>query len=133
MHIGGEGIFGQSFFYLDQSLLPAARWIYDRIHGPLARDRSRWDDTRGGTVWSFLLYPAGVAEQTPLEFYEWHRAHVDQHGIGITSFRNQFEDETDILSQFKARLFTAVGHDGPDGLGFRIIGNDTAWVVGGGA
>jgi hypothetical protein len=132
MHISGEGIYGQSFFYLDQSLHPAARWVYDRIHGPLARDRARWDDTRGGTVWSFLLYPADAAEQSPLEFYDWHSAHVDEHGIGITTFRNRFEDENDILSQFKARLFTAGGHDGPDGLGFRIIGNDTAWVVGGG-
>jgi hypothetical protein len=132
MHMRGEGIYGQAFYYLDPALLPAARWIYDRIQGPLARDRARWDDTRGGTIWTFLHYPVDVPAQSPLEFHAWHSANSDQHGIGITTFRNQYEDETDILSQFKARHFTAGGHDGPDGLGFRIIGNDTAWVVGGG-
>lgn len=132
MHIRGEGVFGQSFYFIEPELLPAARWVYDRLMGPLARDRARWDDTRGGAIWSFLHYPANVVAQSPLEFYSWHTANADQHGIGITAFRNQYEDENDILAQFKARLFASGGHDGPDGLGIRIIGNDTAWVVGGG-
>ncbi|MCD8483698.1 MAG: Ig-like domain-containing protein [Verrucomicrobia bacterium] len=132
MHIRGEGVYGQAFFFVNPDLLPAARWIYDRLQGPLARDRARWDDTRGGTIWSFLHYPAHIAEQDPMEFYAWQRTKSDQHGIGITTFRNQYDGADDILAQFKARLFAVGGHDGPDGLGFRIIGNDTAWVVGGG-
>ena len=132
MHIRGEGVYGQAFYYIDPALLPAARYVFDRFQGPLSPDRARWDDGRGGTIWSFLHYPADVPAQSPLEFHAWQTANLDPHGIGIFAFRNQFQDEGDILSQFKARLFTEVGHDGPDGLGFRIIGNDTAWVVGGG-
>ncbi|MCC5840185.1 MAG: discoidin domain-containing protein [Opitutales bacterium] len=132
MHIRGEGVYGQAFHFIDPTLLPAARWVYDRLQGPLAPDRARWDDTRGGTIWSFLHYPADVPPQSPLEFYGWQSAKIDQHGIGISTFRNAYSDEHDILAQFKARLFAVGGHDGPDGLGFRVIGNNTAWVVGGG-
>jgi hypothetical protein len=133
MHISGEGVYGQAFFFIDPNLLPAARWIYDGLQGVYAPDGvARWDNQRGGTIWSFLHYPADVLPQPPMELYDWQRRNIDQHGIGIFAFRNTHEDQNDILAHFKARLFTDGGHDGPDGLGFRIIGNDTAWVVGGG-
>lgn len=132
IHINGEGVFGQAFYYLDAGLLPAARWIYDRLQGPLACDRARWDEGRGGTIWSFLHYPEQAPAQDPLDFHAWHSANADAHGIGISTFRNGYHDADDIIAQFKARLFAAGGHDGPDGLGFRILGMDTAWAVGGG-
>lgn len=132
MHIRGEGVYGQSFYYVDDSMRGAARWVYDRLHGNLAPDRARWDNTRAGTIWSFLHYPKDIQPQSPLEIYQWQESQIDQHGIGITSFRNQYQDADDIQAQFKARLFDSDGHDGPDGLGFRILGFNTAWAVGGG-
>lgn len=132
LHIRGEGIYGQAFYYIDASLLPATKWIYDRLMGTAAPDRARWDDTRGGTIWSFLNYPADVIAQSPLEFYQWQRGGVDTDGIGISTFRNQYQDGSDLLAQFKVRRYVAGGHDTPDGLGFRIVGMGTAWAVGGG-
>jgi hypothetical protein len=68
-----------------------------------------------------------------MEIWDWHRGSDDSGGIGVYTFRDGYADENDILIQFKARLrTTSQTHDGPDGLGFRIIGLGNPFAVGGG-
>jgi hypothetical protein len=132
-HVGGEGIYGLSFFYSGDSFKGALRYAYDRFMGELSPNGPNWDAVRHGSFWSILYYPEDIAPQNPLENWEWHQASDDRSGLGLFTFRDGYEDENDVLAQFKARLYTlAQANDGPDGLGFRIIGKGSSFVVGGG-
>lgn len=132
-HVGGEGTYGLAFFFADEELLPGIKHAYDRFMGGLSPNGPRWDNVRHGTFWSILYYPESVPSQDPTEIWSWHRASDDSGGIGLYTFRNTYANEQDILVQFKARLRVLENaHDGPDGLAFKLIGADDAFVVGGG-
>ncbi len=133
-HIGGEGSYALGFHYLaDTDLLPAYKWAFDHNQGPDAPlSPQRWDNYRAGAIWTYLFYPSESIRMQPAESFAWHSLNDDRDGIGLFTFRNRFLDDTDLLSQFKARLQVVNGHDGPDGLGFRIIAGGDPLVVGGG-
>ncbi len=140
--IRGEGAYGLAFHYVPTNLVPAARWAYDRMMGASAVRgygspmKSYWDMHRGGTIWSFLYYPETVPAADPAELYDAHRVGDDSgaQGIGLFTFRSgyTYDPNTEYLAQFNARTRFPGGHNGPDGLGFRVIGEGTGWVVGGG-
>jgi hypothetical protein len=132
-HVGGEGIYGLAFFLSPESIKPGLKHAYDRFMGALSPLGANWDSVRHGSFWSILFYPEDVVSQDPTEIWDWHRASDSSGGIGKYTFRNVYEDSHDILIQFKARLrTTSQGHDGPDGLGFRVIGLGDPLVIGGG-
>jgi hypothetical protein len=132
-HVGGEGIYGMAFAFAPPSLLPGLRHAYDRFMGSLSPYGANWDAHRAGTFWSILYYPADIPAQDPTEIWDWHRGSDDSNGLGVFTFRNAYQNRDDILVQFKARLKAPTqSHDGPDGLGFRIIGLGAPFAIGGG-
>lgn len=133
-HIGGEGLYGLAFRFSPPSLLPGLRHSYDRLQGSLAPDGGLWDASRHGIFWSILYYPENSPPQNPLEIWDWQDANGAPVGLGLTTFRDGFRGENDILVHFKARtkVVDSNSHDGPDGLGFRILGPNAPFVVGGG-
>jgi hypothetical protein len=133
-HIGGEGLYGLAFRFSPPSLLPGLRHAYDRLQGSLAPDGGRWDASRHGIFWSILYYPENTPPQNPLEIGDWQDANAAPVGLGLVTFRDGFRGENDILVHFKARtkVVDSNSHDGPDGLGFRILGPNAPFVVGGG-
>lgn len=133
-HIGGEGLYGFAFRFAPSSLQPGLRHAYDRLQGSLAPDGGRWDAVRHGTFWSILYYPEDIPAQNPLEIWDWHQANVAPVGLGLMTYRNGFNGADDILVQFKARTraVDTNSHDGPDGLGFRVLGPGAPFVIGGG-
>lgn len=132
-HIGGEGTYGQAFYYLPDSLQAGAKWAYDRLQGAQSPSK-RWDAFRSGTIWSILYYPEELPAVDPTEIWDWHQGSDDSGGLGVFTFRDQyaFGAGDDFLAQFKVRRYDPGGHNGPDGLGVRIIGAGVPWVVGGG-
>jgi len=132
-HALGEGIYGLAFYFADAALRPGIKHAYDRLMGTLSPNGPRWDGVRHGAFWSILFYPEEILPQDPTEIWDWHRASDDSGGIGLFSFRNAYQDSDDILVQFKAKLRNLTeAHDGPDGLGFRVIGLGDSFVIGGG-
>ncbi|MCC5841266.1 MAG: discoidin domain-containing protein [Opitutales bacterium] len=132
-HIGGEGIYGLAFYFAPEDFQGALRHAYDRLMGELSPFGPNWDSVRHGTFWSILFYPDDIAPQDPMENWDWHRAGDDSTGLGKFTFRDGYAGPGDILAQFKTRRY-ALGqaNDGPDGLGIRIIGAGTPFVIGGG-
>lgn len=132
-HIGGEGTYGQAFYFLPDSLKPGAKWAYDRLQGAQSAS-PRWDAFRSGSIWSILYYPEDLPAVDPVEIWDWHRGSDDSGGLGVMTFRNAYDFGAgdDFLAQFKVRRYSPGGHNGPDGLGIRIIGDGVPWVVGGG-
>ena len=132
-HLGGEGIYGLAFALAPDSLQPGLVHAYDRLQGSRSPHGPRWDGVRAGTFWSILYYPRHLPAQDPREIWDWHRAADDSGGLGVFTFRDGYEDADDILVQFKAKLRNLTqSHDGPDGLGFRIIALGAPFVIGGG-
>lgn len=132
-HTGGEGIYGLAFYFAPTDLLPALRHAYDRFMGNLSPHGPNWDSVRHGTFWSLLFYPDDVAPQDPLQAWGIHQRNSDPNGIGLQSFRNAYQDQNDVLLQFKAKTRTLTqAHDGADGLGLRFIGLGDAFIIGGG-
>jgi hypothetical protein len=137
--IGGEGVYGLGFYYVSDDILQPYRHAYDQTQGAGSpyfaagvNDNGLWDGYRAGTIWSYLYYPVDTISSDPSESYAWHSLQNDPDGIGIYTWRNRYQDGADILAQFKARLSLVNAHDGPDGLGFRIIAGGSPFVVGGG-
>ena len=135
-HIRGEGTYGQAFFFLPDSLRGGARWSYDRLWGASAPHGPYWDKFRAGSIWGYLFYPEDVPVFDPMDSYNWHEASLDNgaQGIGLMTFRSDYsyEPDGDLLVQFNVRTRAPGGHNGPDGLGLRVLGMGSAWVVGGG-
>jgi hypothetical protein len=133
-HVGGEGLYGLAFRFSPPSLLPGLRYSYDRLQGSLAPDGGLWDASRHGIFWSILYYPENTPSQNPLEIWDWQEANGAPVGLGLVTFRDGFRGENDILVHFKARtkVVDSNSHDGPDGLGFRILGPNAPFVIGGG-
>ncbi len=128
---GGEGTYGQAFYFCPPELVPGLVYAYDRLWGAKG-DRS-YDPARCGTIYSILFHPgAAVAEKDPMTIPEWTEAFCDTKGNGFMTFRNAYCTDRDQVAQLFLKLRAPGGHGGPDSLSFRIQGADTAWAVGGG-
>ena len=64
--LNGEGVFGQAFYYGKSTHIAGMKHWYDRIQGSLNPHRSIWDGARGGTIWSYLHYPANTTAANPI-------------------------------------------------------------------
>jgi PKD repeat protein len=131
-HVSGEGVFGQSFYYLPPEMQQAAKYWYDKSIGSV-RSKYKYDGYRLGTVWSFLYYPVDGIASNPTLMTPVQTLHQDATtGNGYYLFRNKYENATDLMAQMYLKFRGNKGHNGPDALTFRIIGNGAAWAVGGG-
>ncbi len=128
---GLEGTGGQSFWWAPPELHPGLAWEYDRTVG--ARGDQSYDHLRGGTIWSVLHHPGNaVPPKDPLSLQAWRDGFVDLGGNGYMTYRSAYKDQTDSIAQIYLKFRGNKGHNGPDALSFRILGQDTAWAVGGG-
>ncbi|MFM2090193.1 MAG: hypothetical protein RLZZ127_682 [Planctomycetota bacterium] len=126
-----EGCWGLGFAFAPKELLPGMVWWYDRMKG--AAGDQTWDSARAGAIYSYLYHPgAAVRPQPPLAIPAWREAMADTGGNGMVLFRNRYQDDDDLCAGFYAKLRGNRGHNGPDGLGFRLVGHGTAWATGGG-
>lgn len=123
-----NGAYGFAFAFSHPDLIPGLQYWYQRLLTP----EPNWDYTRAGTIFSILYYPEGVTETPPLDIPAWRDGFIDTGGNGYFTYRNQYEDETDMVAQMYLKLRGNKGHSGPDALSFRILGLNTAWAVGGG-
>jgi hypothetical protein len=126
----GEGSYGFAFWMCPKELHPGLKYWYDRTVG--AQGDKTYDNARFGTIASILYYPVDVPEKNPMTIPIWREAFADTGGNGYFTFRNQYNDETDLVAQMYLKLRGDKGHAGPDALSFRIVGLDTLWAVGGG-
>ncbi|HYE05061.1 MAG TPA: hypothetical protein VEL07_05995, partial [Planctomycetota bacterium] len=129
-HIG-EGSYGLAFHYCPTALKPGLVSWYDRMVG-IGGDRT-FDNARAGTIYSILFHPGtAIAARDPSSIPEWRSAMLDTGGNGMFTFRDSYLDAGDVLAQVYGKLRGSAGHNGPDGLGFRIIGLGAPFAVGGG-
>ena len=131
-HVSGEGVFGQSFYYLPEEMKPAAKYCYDKAVGS-GRATKKYDGERLGLIWSFLYYPFDVVAENPASADSWKSLMQDNAGgNGYYTYRNQYKDGSDELAQLYVKQRGDKGHAGPDALSFRILGSNSAWAIGGG-
>ncbi len=131
-HVTGEGVFGQSFYYLPPAMQPAAKFWYDKAVGT-GRATQKYDGYRLGLIWSYLYYPFDMVAENPADADSWKTLMQDNSGgNGYYTYRNQFKDGTDEIAQLYVKLRGDKGHAGPDALSFRILGTNAAWAIGGG-
>lgn len=131
-HVSGEGVFGQSFYYLPPEMQQAAKYWYDKSIGAV-RAKYKYDGYRLGTIWSFLYYPIDGASDNPTNLPAIQTLHQDAtSGNGYYLYRNKYENADDIIAQMYLKYRGNKGHSGPDALTYRIIGNGAAWAIGGG-
>ncbi len=129
-HVTGEGVFGQAFYFLPDSLKPAAKYWFDRSMA--VRTIKPFDDYRYGVVYSYLYYPDSLISEDPSENRIWEGLSLDPGGNGYYTYRNKYKNGLDLLGQMYIKLRGNKGHNGPDALTYRIVGSNTAWAVGGG-
>ena len=131
-HITGEGVFGQSFYYLPPEMQPAAKYWYDKAVGS-GRATMKYDGYRLGLIWSYMYYPLDMVAENPADADSWKTLMQDNAGgNGYYTYRNQFKDGSDEIAQMYVKLRGDKGHAGPDALSFRILGTNSAWAIGGG-
>lgn len=129
-YVSGQGTYGQSFYYLHDSLLPAAKYWYDRVMA--TRPDYPYDDNRSGIIWSFLYYPHDLPELDPMQLRMWKSFFIDKGGNGYMTYVNKYNDSRDMTAQVYLKLRGNKGHSGPDALNFRIVGEGAPWAIGGG-
>jgi len=126
-----EGTLGFAFAFCPPELVPGLKWWYDRTVGD--KGDKTFDRSRFGTVASILYHPgAAVPEVDPMKIPQWLALFKDGSGNGMFTWRNQYQDATDVVAQLYVKLRGNRGHSGPDALGFRIFGMNNMWAVGGG-
>ncbi len=77
---------------------------------------------------NMALIPMDLESEPPGEEY---LNYVDTI-VGVTMFRNRFQDENDIVACFNTTAKRFPGHGGPDNLTFRIMGLSGIWAIGAG-
>ncbi len=126
-----EGCWGLGFAFAPKELLPGMVWWYDRMKG--AAGDQTWDSARAGAIYSYLYHPgAAIRPVPPLTIPAWREAMQDRDGNGMFLFRNRYQGGDDLCAGLYVKQRGNRGHNGPDGLGFRLVGHGTAWATGGG-
>lgn len=128
----GEGAANLAFAFAPESIKPALKWIYRRSFGALG-DR-KYDSASCGGLYALLFYPVDLEEKHPAGVEGFGRTLADREW-GFVSLRKEFGEPPgqDILTQFMVKTaLTEGGHNGPDGLGFRIWGLGAPWATGSG-
>ncbi len=128
----GEGAANFAFAFAPEAQKPALKWIYRRTFGDLGDNQ--WDATSCGGLYALLYYPADMQEKNPAEVPEFGLNFADPHW-GFFSMRKGYGEPMghDVLAQFMAKTrMVSGGHNGPDGLGFRIWGLGVPWTTGSG-
>ncbi len=128
-HYTPHGTAGMAFWYLPDRYDPAVKWMYDRFVGDQG-DKSYDVDDWGGGLYSVLFYPAEMDAVNPTKAVGRH--YVDtSHGVVI--FRNEFNDEDDIVALVNAASRRPAGaHAGPDTNTIRLMGLGSIWITGSG-
>ncbi|MFP4157029.1 MAG: hypothetical protein ACLFU4_05360 [Opitutales bacterium] len=129
-HSAGEGTYGLGFAFLPEALIPGQVWMYDRMRG-MNGDQT-WDNERAGVIYSILYHPGNEDLANPMTIPQWKALFQDHRGNGWNIFRNRYQDENDVILGINLRRRTPGGHDGPDGLSFRINGMGGPLAIGGG-
>ncbi len=123
-----EGTAALAFAFAPESYKPGLKWMFRRLCGDLG-DQT-WDCSTGNGLWTLLFYPDALAEQNPSTV--WGNTYAD-HSYGVYMFRNRYQDENDFVMQTHGNARQNLGgHNGPDGLSFRIYGLGVPWCVGSG-
>lgn len=132
-HISGEGAFGQAFFYLPEDMKKAAKHCYDMAVGGV-RNTKKHDGYRFGTVWAYMFYPDQLESQDPMTVKPWKELFLEHttDGCGYFTYRNAYKDGNDHIAQMYLKFRGNKGHNGPDALTYRIIGQGAPWAIGGG-
>lgn len=122
----GRGTAGLAFWYIPDEQKPELRWMVDYIY-PEPEDR---DNSWGGALYQLLLYPKDTKAMNPGQISGL--TFVDRpHGIAV--FRNQYQDENDMVALVNAAGRRPMGaHAGPDTNTIRIMGLGSVFVTGGG-
>lgn len=129
----GEGAANLAFAFAPDSVKPALKWIYNRSFGALGD--KRYDSASCGGLYALLFYPLDLAEKNPAEVEGFGRTLGDRKW-GFVSFRKNHGNTSgqDVLTQFMVKTgLTDGGHNGPDGLGYRIWGLGVPWTTGSGS
>ncbi|MBN2092667.1 T9SS type A sorting domain-containing protein [candidate division KSB1 bacterium] len=126
----GEGTFGLAFYYCFEEFLPGLKFWYDKLVGK--EGDQRYDQFRHGAIYGFLYYPEALTAINPMQIPKWTDGFFDTGGNGYFTYRNDYQDQDDIVAQMYSKLRGNKGHNGPDALSFRIFGLNTPWSVGGG-
>jgi len=130
-YLRAEGTYGLAFYYCHDELIPGLKYWYDRMEGLLAPE-AHFDHIRHGTIYSYLYYPDDLEGKDPMSIRKWRDGFMDVGGNGYFTYRNQYQDEHDMVAQIYLKLRGNKGHNGPDALSFRLLGQDTPFGVGGG-
>lgn len=126
----GEGAANLAFAFAPDEMKPALKWMYRRSFGDLGDNK--WDSMSVGGLYALLYYPVDVPEQNPANVPSFSRNWEDPVS-GFFSTRKAFNGSEDILTQFHTKSRQNIGgHNGPDGLTFRIFGLGVPWAVGSG-
>lgn len=127
----GEGSLGFAFWFTPEELLPGVVYWYEKTVG--SEGNKTWDNERFGTISSILFHPGPkVKPRNPMTIPAWRAAMLDTGGNGFLTWRNQYKDASDVVAQLYVKLRGNKGHNGPDALSFRIVGQNTLWATGGG-
>lgn len=122
------GVAALAFYYSPKELVPAVKWMFDRLVGA-SGDRS-YGVGNGGGLYSMLLYPYGIGAGNPAEVAGLN---YEDRSHGIAIFRNAFRDEDDVVAVVNAHSRQPGGcHGGPDTNTIRIQGLGGFFVTGGG-
>ncbi len=104
---------------MSEAMKPQLKWMVEYL-----KDADQYQD-------DFLilaLCPAAIDSQIPGPEY---LNYVDTL-VGVTLFRDRFQDENDIVACFNTSAKRFPGHKAPDNLTFRILGLGGVWAIGAG-
>jgi hypothetical protein len=119
-----------AYYYLDDSHKPGLQRIVDQF---IDFENNRIFMSRtDGFIYFLLYYDNNIIPESPFKNKEWCEVFKETKGSGYTTFRNTFKDENDIVCQTHSKLILHSGHNEPDNGGFRILGLNTNWIIGGG-
>lgn len=128
----GEGTANLAFAFAADTVKPGLKWLYNRTFG--AKGDKKYDSSSCGGLYALLYYPMDGLEKNPAGVEGLGRTFSDRRW-GMVSLRKDFSEpgSQDILTQFMVKTGrTDGGHNGPDGLGFRIWGLGVPWTTGSG-
>lgn len=100
--VAGEGLYGLLLNYPYTKNPEYYKYFYDHFIGTesVLSDSLRFDQRRFGAVWNFIYYPANLQKVNPTQNLDIDFADED---YGVFMFRNQWNDENDILFNIQGR------------------------------